>query len=51
MGNKGMPKKGIAGVREEPVTRVVQDVVRGERLGKEGRERKSERPNVSRYRS
>jgi len=36
-------------VRDEPVIRVVQERVRRERLGKDGRERKSERPNVSRY--
>ena len=49
MGNKGKPKKEIARVSDEPVTRVVQDRVRSARLGKEGRERKSEHPNVSRY--
>jgi hypothetical protein len=49
IGNKGRPRKETVRVRDEPVVRVVQEGVRGERLGKDGKKRKSERPNVSRY--
>ena len=38
MGNKGRPKKEVARVSNEPVTRVVQGRVRREKLGKEGKE-------------